>query len=248
MRPVVSLAQTIDVCFENLMKSVGTSIPATVLSFDSSDQTAQIQIAISGVSDNGDVLEQQPILSVPVFFQGSSNFSIQHEVQAGDEGIAIFSQRCIDNWLSKGSGNPPSMYRFHDFNDAMFLCGLRSNPKRISSFDDSGIGIFKNDGSQKISIKNDGTIEITTTGKAIVNDSEFLPNGIINCTAVNTGSLATGAIVAPTGGSGISIGSSDPNSPPILLNGVNMNEHKHTAGTYVNAAGGVSGKSGDLTT
>ncbi len=77
MRPVVSLAQTIDVCFENLMKSVGTSIPATVLSFDSSDQTAQIQIAISGVSNNGDVFEQQPNLSVPVFFQGSSHFTFQ---------------------------------------------------------------------------------------------------------------------------------------------------------------------------
>ena len=199
MRPVITLAETIDTCFQNLMKGVGTSIPATVLSFDSSDQTAQIQIAISGVSDNGDVFEQQPILSVPVFFQGSSNFSIQHEVKAGDEGIAIFSQRCIDNWLSKGSGNPPSMYRFHDFNDAMFLCGLRSNPKRISSFDDSGIGIFKNDGSQKISIKNDGTIEITTTGKAEVNGSEFLTGGIINCNAITCTGVVTSASVA-TGG------------------------------------------------
>lgn len=247
MRPVISLSETINTCFQNLMKSVGTSVPAVVLNFYPDKQLADIKIAIDGVDAEGNVLKQQPILSVPVFFQGSSNFSIQHEVKAGDEGIAVFSQRCIDNWLSKGSGNPPNMFRFHDFNDAMFLCGLRSSPHRISSFNNDGIGIHKNDGSQKISIKNDGTIEITTTGKANVNGSEFLTGGIINCTAVNTGSLATGAIVAPSGGGGLNIG--DPNSgEDVLINGVNMNTHKHTAGTYTTPDGAVSGKSGDLTT
>ncbi len=230
------------------MKDVGTSVPAIVLNFDSSKQLATIQIAIQGVGADGKSFEQPPILSVPVYFAGGGGFSIQHKIQAGDEGIALFSQRAIDSFISKGAGQPNPILRFHDFTDAMFFSGLRSTPNKISNFNTDGIGIYKDDGSQKISIKSDGTIEITTTGKAEVNGSEFLPNGIINCTAVNTGSLATGAIVAPTGGSGISIGSSDPNSPPVLLNGVNMNEHKHTAGTYTTSESAVSGKSGDLTT
>ena len=164
MRPVVTLTQTLETCFHNLMMDVGTSIPAVVLSFNSSEQTAEIQISIQGVDEDGTIMEQFPILSVPVFFQGSSDYSIQHELKAGDSGIAIFSQRCIDNWLTKGSGYPPNLYRFHDINDAMFLAGLRPLPKKIASFSNEGISIAKNSGGQYVRLNNDGSIEIKSNG------------------------------------------------------------------------------------
>ena len=242
------------------MKEVGTSVPAVVLSFDSAKQLAQIQIAIQGVAADGSALEQPPIIAVPVYFAGNSDFSIQHEVKAGDEGIAVFSQRCIDGFVTQGANQPNPVLRFHDFTDAMFLPGLRSSPNKISDFNADGIGIYKNDGSQKISIKSDGTIEITTTGKAEVNGSEFLTGGIINCNAITCtglvacGSVAPGAIVPPpppTPG--------DP-TPPVTISGditiagditvtgtvdgVNIGQHKHASGTYTTTDGPVSGESG----
>lgn len=251
MRPTVTLTQTISTCFYNLMKEVGTSVPAVVLSFDSAKQLAQIQIAIQGVAADGSALEQPPIIAVPVYFAGNSDFSIQHEVKAGDEGIAVFSQRCIDGFVTQGANQPNPVLRFHDFTDAMFLPGLRSSPNKISDFNADGIGIYKNDGSQKISIKSDGTIEITTTGAAAVdiNGSKLLPGGIITCA-----SIAPGAIVPPpppTPG--------DP-TPPVTISGditiagditvtgtvdgVNIGQHKHASGTYTTTDGPVSGESG----
>ena len=155
------------------MKEVGTSVPAVVLNFDSSKQLATIQIAIQGVGADGKSFEQPPILSVPVYFAGGGGFSIQHKIQAGNEGIALFSQRAIDNFISKGAGQPNPILRFHDFTDAMFLPGLRSTPNKISNFNTDGIGIYKNDGSQKISIKSDGTIEINSNGNVIIDGINF---------------------------------------------------------------------------
>ena len=232
------------------MKEVGTSVPAVVLNFDSSKQLATIQIAIQGVGADGKSFEQPPILSVPVYFAGGGGFSIQHKIQAGDEGIALFSQRAIDNFMSKGAGQPNPILRFHDFTDAMFLPGLRSTPNKISNFNADGIGIYKDDGSQKISIKSDGTIEIQTTGAADINGSKLLPGGIITCA-----SIAPGAIVPPPPPN-----PGDP-TPPVTISGditiagditvtgtvdgVNIGEHKHLSGTYTNSAGGVSGVSGE---
>ena len=173
MRPTVTLTETISTCFSNLMKNIGTSVPATVLSFDSSKQLAGIQIAILGVDGQGNDYEQPPILSVPVFFAGSSHYSIQHELHAGDEGIALFSQRCIDGFVNKGAGNPNPILRFHDFNDAMFIPGLRSNPKKINSFNSSGISIAKNDGSQSVTLKSNGDVEITTDGDLVIDGIRF---------------------------------------------------------------------------
>lgn len=173
MRPTVTLTETISTCFTNLMKDIGTSVPAKVLSFDSSAQLAGIQIAILGVDGQGNDFEQPPILSVPVFFAGSSNYSIQHELNAGDEGIAIFSQRCIDGFVTKGAGNPNPILRFHDISDAMFIPGLRSNPKKINSFNSSGISIAKNDGSQSVTLKSNGDVEITTDGDLVIDGIRF---------------------------------------------------------------------------
>ncbi|MEX4374460.1 hypothetical protein MY539_09275 [Haemophilus influenzae] len=55
-------------------------------------------------------------------------------LKAGDEGIAIFSERCIDGWWQNGSASTPLDFRLHDLSDAMFIPGICSVPKAIDGF------------------------------------------------------------------------------------------------------------------
>ena len=80
-------------------------------------------------------------------------------MKSGDEGIAIFSERCIDGWWQNGNASTPLDFRLHDLSDAMFIPGVCSVPKAIKSFFNDGLSMQTLDGGTYIRIKN-GAIQI----------------------------------------------------------------------------------------
>lgn len=78
------------------MKDVGTSIPGHILSFNPATQTAQLQIGIVRTDVNGNTQTPAPLIECPVLFAGGGGWSVEHELNPGDPGWIIFSQRCID--------------------------------------------------------------------------------------------------------------------------------------------------------
>ncbi|ACG60381.1 gp59 putative baseplate protein [Iodobacter phage PhiPLPE] len=158
--------------FVEMMKDVCTSIPGHILAFTAGGQIAQVQIGIMRVDVNGQTFAPPPLIEVPVYFAGGSKFMIEHQLDPGDEGIVLFSQRCIDGWFNTGGVGENPIGRFHDYADAMFLPGMRSQPNAIKSFANNGIRMRDASGSSYIWLKNDGTGEIKVSTLKIIGDVE----------------------------------------------------------------------------
>ena len=188
--------------FAGLMAGINTAIPGRVLSFDPATQLAEVQSSIMIKGDSGDVVAP-PIIGVPVHFSGGNAFHIEHQIDPGDEGLIVFSQRCIDSWIDQGGDAQQTIVRTFDAGDALFIPGFRSNPKKISGFENNGVRIRNKSGSSHIWLKNDGTAEISVTDLTV--------NGNIT---------STGTITAPTVDA----------TSALTSAGKNITTHTHPAG------------------
>lgn len=192
-----SLSEAIRSGFANLMKSVGTSIPGHVLAFDAGTQLAQVQIGIQRIDVNGKSITPAPLIQVPVCFPGG-DFCIEYQIDPGTEGLLIVSQRCIDAWMDQGGIAPPSILRFHDMHDALFIPGFRSQPNKLAAFQNNGVRLRNGDGSRHIWLKSDGTAEINVTTLNITGNTAI--TGTLTNNGVNVGSTHTHSGIAPGGG------------------------------------------------
>lgn len=149
--------------FHEQMKDVGTSIPGHVVAFDPKTQLAQLQIGIKRTDKAGNVYDPAVLIECMIQFTGGSSFHIEHQIDPGDEGIIIFSQRCIDGWVNTGGVASNPILRFHDVNDAYFIPGIRSQPNVITGFDNNGIKLRNKTGDKFVWLKNDGSLKIKAT-------------------------------------------------------------------------------------
>lgn len=163
------------VAFAENMKSVYTSIPGHVLSFDPKTQRAQIQIGIQRVDINGIAWVPAPIVDVPVQFPGDG-FTIEYQIDVGCEGVVLFSQRCIDGWKQTGGTADNPAARFHNQQDAMFVPGIRSLPNVIKNFSNNGIKLRNEDGTQYAWLKNDGSLAVGNAHASV----NIAANGLVN--------------------------------------------------------------------
>jgi hypothetical protein len=205
-----TLSQAIQSVFDENIKTINTSIPGQVLKFDPSTQLAEIQVGIKRVNKDGEQTAITPIIEVPVLFSGGSVFRFEHEINEGDEGILIFSQRCIDSWIDQGGVATNPILRFHDMSDAYFIPGIRSQKNGLSDFENNGVRIT--DGTNYFWLKNDGNTYISS------------PTLFIDANIVHTGNntqtgnhSATGIISAPTMTAATS----------LTINGIQMDGHTH---------------------
>ena len=192
MTTKVNQTELFKTAFREMAKSVGTSIPGHITGFDKDTQLAQVQIGIEQVDVNGKRFEPAPLIEVPVYVYGGA-FSVECQIDNGTEGLIIFSQRCIDGWVDTGGIAKNPILRFHDFSDAFFLPGMRSQPNKITSFENNGVRLRNEDASAYIWLKNDGSVDIQST--------TLKHNGVnIGDTHAHVGSAtAPTGPVAPTG-------------------------------------------------
>lgn len=227
--------RTLREAFSEMMKSVGTSIPGHVLSFDPGTQLAQLQIGISSTTQDGRKLTPAPIIECPVQFSGGGGWSIEHKIVAGDEGIIIFSQRCVDAWIETGGVAENPISRFHDKQDAYFVPGIRSKPNSISNFANDGVKIRNEDGGVYVWVKDDAGID--------------MQNGMGNITMLPTGEVnINGVIFSTTGGVTAPESVWSPvmeATTSLIVNSQEMNQHQHDdSGSYNVGGNQVTGTSG----
>lgn len=143
----------------NFQKEIYTSITGYVLAFDPGTQLAQLQIGIKARDKQGQDFNPTPIIECPVQFAGGGRWSVDHKLVPNDEGIIVFSQRCLDAWIQTGGVAQNPIARFHDKQDAMFIPGVRSKPNVIKGFQNNGIRLRNDDASVYVWLKDDETIE-----------------------------------------------------------------------------------------
>lgn len=171
-----TLADLTKRAFSEMMKDVATSIPGHVLAFSPSTQLAQLQIGVSRVDKSGKRFDPPPLIECPVYVPGG-NHAIEIQIDPGDEGMILFSQRCIDAWVNTGGIAENPILRFHDFSDAYFLPGIRSQPNVLPDFQNNGVRMRNRTGSKYIWLKNNGDIVLSGENVNIIS-STLTHNGI----------------------------------------------------------------------
>ncbi len=141
-----------------------TALPATVNSYNAAALTVEAQPTIQAAvrQPNGNLLlTTMPLcLDCPVMFPGGGGFFISFPLAKGDEGLLVFSSRCIDAWWQNGGVQPQAEYRMHDLSDGFFFpTGGMSQPNVPGSVSTN---------SCRISTKDATTyVEITKTGQIV---------------------------------------------------------------------------------
>lgn len=228
-------ASTLRQAFRELTKELGTSITGHILAFDTKTQLAQVQIGIFALDTNGNKINPAPIIECPVEFSGGGGWSFEHELNPNDEGLIIFSQRCLDAWIQTGGMAENPIARFHDKQDACFIPGVRSKKNAIKDFQNNGIRLRNEDASVYHWLKNDGSIE-SVNGAGYI---KLLASGVVDM---------NGFLVQPTGAatSPVSVGAPTMTAANSLtVAGKEMDKHNHEPGTYVAGTTNVTGQSGD---
>lgn len=219
-----------------ILKGVGTSIPAHILSFDTATQLAKVQVAIEFVGRDLGGFTIAPIINCPVNFSGGDNFILEHQVDLGDEGLLIISQRCIDGWIEQGNIAPQPVVRKLDMQDGLFLHGFRSKPKAITAFANDGMRIRNKAGTHSIWLKKNGDILVNNSsadfivkadgsikGSNSAGHFELLAGGNVNINGVIID--VAGNITSPAVITGLQVA-----APSILGNGKELSDHAHSQG------------------
>lgn len=159
--------------FQGQLRGLFVCLPGRVISFDASNQRAQIECAIQKLV-NGEAVTISIINDVPVQFAGDPSWYHWHQITEGEtEGLIHFSQRAIDSFKNSGGTTAPVDFRMFDASDAMFSPGYRSDPHVIPEFVNEGAGISSMDGSTRIHL-TDGAITLTAGGQTLVLDGSGL--------------------------------------------------------------------------
>lgn len=152
-----SLTQVIKDYIQADRANLYTALPARVISFNG--HTVTCELMINRKTSSGEIIEYPPLADVPALFPHAGGFCITVPIKAGDEGLVVFSGRCIDGWYQSGNKSELLDNRMHDLSDGFFIVGANSVPKKILDFYHDGASMQTDDGSTHIRLTN-GTIYI----------------------------------------------------------------------------------------
>lgn len=187
-----------------------TSTPAIIESFDAAKQTCSARVAIKARVDDADAWAKvkQPgdvspwvtlpkLVDVPVHFPGGGGYTLTFPVQAGDEALIVFAQRCIDNWFIAGGTQSQADLRMHDLSDGFAFVGIRSQKRLLAGgVSTSAAQLRSDDGATFVEVAS-GTVHIKAANLVIDGNTDI--NGTLKNNGVNVGSTHTHGGVAPGG-------------------------------------------------
>lgn len=150
-----------------------TALPAKIVSYDASKKTVSAQPLIQAQVRNAQNVWSDTTLPVcsdcPVQFPGGGGYTFTFPLAAGDEGILVFSSRCLDGWWQQGGVQPQVELRMHDLSDGMFISGISSVPNVPASSSTNSAQLRTNDGTCYIELSEGGKINLVAPGGVFVN-------------------------------------------------------------------------------
>ena len=186
---------------DNTSYKLRVASPGVIQSYDSTKQTATVQLAtMEKVNLNGQVSWKNisTLLDVPVLFPRANGFSITFPIKKGDECLVIFADCCIDGfWQSGGVGNTQLDKRRHDLSDGMAIITNISQPNKLTNVSTTSLQLRSDDGNTKVDIST-GNITLTATNVTInSNNVTIAGKNFLSHThsGVQTGSGNTGSVV-----------------------------------------------------
>lgn len=146
------LERIVRIALESFQRELMVVLPVKVVSYKADDKPATVRlqptVQIRRQMPNGDVVNQSlpEIPRAPVHFSGGGGFVLTHPISAGDEGHILVSSRCIEGWMQQGGVQPMAHARYHDLTDAIFIPGLRSQPRALPNISTNSVQLRSDDG------------------------------------------------------------------------------------------------------
>lgn len=114
------------------------SVPGIVQSYDATQQTVTVQVAIREcliMEDGAEKWTNVPLLlDVPIVFPRAGGYVLTLPITQGDEVLVCFGDACIDAWWQNGGVQNQIDIRRHDLSDAFAIPGPWSQPRRVSNY------------------------------------------------------------------------------------------------------------------
>lgn len=120
---------------ESKLVDVHTSIPARVVKYDATTQTADCEIVVQRAEiaeDGATAIETYPIIpNVPVGWPSGGGYSLQFPLAKGDGVWLVFSEAAISGWRQTGEVSPPGDLDRHDISYPIALPCARHNKQPL---------------------------------------------------------------------------------------------------------------------
>lgn len=175
--------------FQGWQAGLWTAMPGIVVSFDPSDTTCSVQIAIQMQVQSADGSFRwetiKPLVKCPVVLPGGGAMVVTLPIKPGDEVLVVFASRCIDSWWQSGQIGPQVELRLHDLSDGFAIPGPRSVPKAILNYNPDAIEVRNAAGTLSVSIDPVASL-ITMKGNVIVQGNLAVTGTMLN-DGVNVG-------------------------------------------------------------
>ena len=97
--------ETLDTILTSRLRSVHTSLPGTIRSYDADEQTAQVELAVQLEGPGGAYERCPPLADVPVLHPGAWT--------AGDRCLVVFAEEDSSKWWATGSVEAPAVQQRH---------------------------------------------------------------------------------------------------------------------------------------
>jgi hypothetical protein len=155
-------AEVIEEAIESKLLDVHTSLPGVVQSYNSTTQTADIELQIRRTleDENGELtFEDLPVLqNVRVRFSRSSTYFVAFPLVPGDTGDVFFSEAPTGQWRAVSGVAYPDDVGRHTLSGAVFYPGNSkdSDPLTDSLTEGLKAGVI---GGAHVLIKTDGTVK-----------------------------------------------------------------------------------------
>jgi len=131
------MEETMRSAVERELSTIWTALPVKVLE-DSDGHIVKLQSTIKGSQQGDDGAVQSVNMPefgmVPIHFPSGGGYTITHPIKKDDEGIVVFSSRCIDGWWKEGGLQPEPYHRQNHLSDAMYIPGIRNKPRKLNPY------------------------------------------------------------------------------------------------------------------
>jgi hypothetical protein len=173
-----TLSKVIEDAIDAKLYGLHTMLPGKVSKVDVAKGKCDVQPLLMRQKADGTVTALPPIPNCPIASYRAGKSGVFLPVKVGDYVEIRFCERSLDVWLSKGGTIDPADRRKHNLSDAVVYPGLypfsdppvSADPANLVVVNDKAkitekptgeIVIDANAGQSKITLKADGTIELT---------------------------------------------------------------------------------------
>lgn len=137
-----------DLYLRNFKTSFNCMSIGTINAFDSTTQTATIQINFLRVLRGAVPANPQPtdkqlpyplLVNCPVMVLSGGTARLTFPIAVGDTCLVLFCDRDIDTWYTSGQIQAPATDRTHDLNDGIAIVGIRSMLNKITDYSETSL-------------------------------------------------------------------------------------------------------------